>query len=254
MRRCLLGWSGFVGSNLARQAEFDECYRSTDIDTIRGRSFSEIYCAAAPAAKWIANREPDQDLLNITRLMNALRHVKADRFILISTVDVYKTPQGVDENSPIDQVDQHAYGFHRRLLELFVRERFQAHAIIRLPGLFGPGLKKNIIFDFLHHNNLDLIHADARFQFYSLETLFQDILIMLGQGLSLMNFATEPVTVAEVARVGFGIDFDNRPSGGAASYDMQTTHAAIFGRPGRYLQSRDEVLAKIHRYIQQERG
>jgi hypothetical protein len=46
----------------------------------------------APAAKWIANQKPVEDLATIERLMHAPLGREADRFVLISTVDVYPRP------------------------------------------------------------------------------------------------------------------------------------------------------------------
>ena len=58
MKNALIGFSGFVGSTLLKQASFNTLYRSTTISDIRGGHFDTVVCAAAPAQKWIANREP----------------------------------------------------------------------------------------------------------------------------------------------------------------------------------------------------
>ena len=50
--------------------------------------------------------------------MAALERVKTERFVLISTVDVYGQVNGVDEDSP--PAGATAYGRHRLELEQFV--------------------------------------------------------------------------------------------------------------------------------------
>ena len=78
--------------------------------------------------------------------------------------------------------------------------RFPAALIVRLPALFGPGLKKNVVFDMLHENRLDLVHQDGRFQFYDLAHLTADIARAEQAGLTLLNLASEPLTTQDVAR------------------------------------------------------
>ena len=120
MTNALIGFSGFVGSTLLKQAQFDALYRSTTIGEIEGKVFDTVVCAGAPAQKWIANREPEADRQNIDSLMAQLLTIQCKTFILISTVDVFKSPIGVDEDTLVDETGLHAYGLHRRLLEKFV--------------------------------------------------------------------------------------------------------------------------------------
>ena len=112
----LIGYTGFVGSNLLRQRNFDACFNSTNIDEIGGRSFDLIVCAGARAEKWKANAEPERDLDNIECLIRALSQADARRLVLISTVDVFGNPNGVDEESRVSKAGLHAYGRNRRLL------------------------------------------------------------------------------------------------------------------------------------------
>ena len=96
MKTALIGHSGFVGSSLARQTSFDARYRSTDIQDIRGKHFDLLVCAGASGKKWLANREPANDLRSLETLMSHLEHVRSDRVVLISTVDVFSVPVDVD--------------------------------------------------------------------------------------------------------------------------------------------------------------
>ena len=75
----LIGYTGFVGSNLLRQRGFDACFNSANIDELGGRSFDLIVCAGARAEKWKANAEPERDLDNIEGLIRALSHADARR-------------------------------------------------------------------------------------------------------------------------------------------------------------------------------
>lgn len=249
----LIGYSGFVGSTLLKQAHFSELYRSANIHEIKNREFDVVMCAGAPAQKWIANRDPVDDRKKIDSLIDHLRTIKCKTFILISTVDVFKEPIGVDESTPIEETGLHAYGLHRRLLEKFVEQHFSSCLIVRLPGLVGPDLRKNVIFDFLNNNNLHTIESRGVFQFYPMVNLWFDIQKALEAGLSLVHLTAEPINVSDVSLLGFGKPFTQTLANPPARYDMQTLHAHIFGSPARqYQYSVRETIQAIRAYAQSE--
>ena len=103
MANALIGFSGFVGSTLLKQASFESLYRSTNIYDIEGQSFDTVVCAGAPAQKWIANREPEADRQQIDGLIAHLKTIQCKTFILISTVDVFKDSMGADEETLVDE-------------------------------------------------------------------------------------------------------------------------------------------------------
>ena len=252
MTKALIGFSGFVGGTLLKQTSFESLYRSTNIAEIDGKSFDTVVCAGAPAQKWIANREPVADKEKIEGLIAHLKTIQCKRFILISTVDVFKDSAGVDEETKIDEVGLHAYGLHRRLLEKFVESNFANHLIVRLPGLVGPKLRKNVIFDFLNENNLGAIESRGVFQFYPMVNLWQDIQLALGAALRVIHLTAQPVSVADISEKGFGKAFNQALTGSPARYDMQTVHAATFGGLGRYQYSARETIQAVRAYAQSE--
>lgn len=251
-KMALIGYTGFVGSSLNRQAEFTGLFRSTNIAELGKDAYSLVVCAAAPGQKWKANKEPEQDLASIRQLISSLDTLQCDKFVLISTVDVFKASVGVDENTPVDEEGLHPYGLHRHLLEKYVQDRFKDHLIVRLPGLVGPGLRKNVIFDFLNDNNVASIDSRGVFQFYPMVNLWNDINIALDAGVKLVHLTAEPVSVSEVAAGGFGISFDQAKPGDAAVYDMQSVHAGLFGGVGPYQYSKRETMLAIRAYAQSE--
>lgn len=252
MFNSLIGYSGYVGGTLLKQADFTSLYRSTNIGDIDNKTFDTVVCAGAPAQKWIANREPEADREKIEALIAHLKTIQCKTFILISTVDVFKNPIGVDEDSLVDQSGLHAYGLHRRLLETFVEKHFPNHLIVRLPGLVGPGLRKNVIFDFLNDNNLAAIDSRGVFQFYPMVNLWYDIQAALNAGLKLVHLTSEPVRVGDVSLQGFGKSFTHTLANPAATYDLQTKHAQVFGASGRYQYSARETIMAVRAYAQSE--
>ncbi len=149
----LVGYTGFVGSNLASLNQFDQLYNSKNIQSAYATQPDLLVYAGVPAQKFIANKFPEQDYQVIQTAIENIQKTNPKKIVLISTIDVYKNPIEVDETTVIDTNNLHPYGLNRYLLEKWVQEnasQFDQHLIVRLPGLFGKNLKKNFIYDFIH--------------------------------------------------------------------------------------------------------
>ena len=252
MNNALIGFSGFVGSTLLKQVAFESLYRSINIGEIDGGSFDTVVCAGAPSQKWIANREPKADREKVEGLIAHLKSITCKMFVLISTVDVFKNPVRVDEDTPVDEEGLHAYGLHRRLLEKFIEKHCPRHLIVRLPGLVGPGLRKNVIFDILNDNNLNTIDSRGVFQFYPMVNLWYDIQIAIDAGLKVVHLTAAPISVADVSKQGFGKPFEQSQDKSPAVYDLCTRHAMVFGTSGHYQYSHRETIQAVRSYSQSE--
>jgi nucleoside-diphosphate-sugar epimerase len=249
--RGLIGHTGFVGSNLARQTRFDATYNSSNIESIAGNEFDLLVIAGVRAEKWIANANPEQDRAGIGRLLAPLETVKARQVVLISTVDVFMAPIDVDESTAVRTDGLHPYGKHRYELERAVADRFPT-LIARLPALYGPGIKKNVIHDFLKDHETHKIDSRGVFQFYGLHRLWTDLEIALENRLGLIHLPTEPVSVAEVVKAAFGRDFTNHVVTAPARYDVRTTHATLLGGVGSYLETMTAELEGIRLFVDRE--
>lgn len=149
LKKSLVGYTGFVGSNLDASTNFDGRYNSKNISSAYGTEPDFLIYSGVTAAKYIANSAPEKDFEIILQAQENIKKISPKKLVLISTIDVFKNPVEVDEDSQIESEDLQAYGKNRRLLEIWVRENFPDALIIRLPGLFGKNLKKNFIYDFI---------------------------------------------------------------------------------------------------------
>lgn len=250
--RALIGHTGFVGSNLVRQQHFDALFNSTSIGEIDGRHFTDVVCAGVGAVKWWANQNSDEDRARIEGLMAHLDTITADNFTLISTIDVYGTPIGVTEADQPALEGLHAYGANRAMLENWVSDRFRNHQIVRLPALFGAGLKKNAIYDLMHDNRLQVINGASVFQWYPLERLGEDLELVRERHLGVVNLATEPLSMEEIRARFFPSSQIGAEAAPVARYDMRTIHEAEFGGENGYILDREGVLAALDRFITSE--
>lgn len=246
---CLIGYTGFVGSNLCRQRQYDELINSKNFHSMRGKHYHRLVCAGVSAVKWKANQDPETDLLHINELIEVLKTLSADKMILISTIDVYSVNSNADEDTDCHNPNHHAYGRHRLYFEDFCRSHFTNLLCVRLPGLFGPGIKKNVIFDLLNANCLDMINPSSSFQYYDLNNLSDDIERAEKQNLKLINLFTEPVATREIIQQFFPDVEVNKNTAPPVSYDLNTKYASLRSLSGKYLYTKEEVMAQLAKFI-----
>jgi sugar phosphate isomerase/epimerase len=185
MSTALIGWTGFVGSELLIHMDKVDLYNSSNIDSIRGKSYNRVYFSGLPAEKWKANKNPEDDKKTLDSILSLLETVVIKQFILISTVDVLDT-SGSD-------YAVHPYGAHRRQMEEWVETHVPDHYILRLPALFGKGLKKNILYDLIFNNNVELISPESEFQWYNIAHIHEDIELCIGSGHRLVHLTSTPI-------------------------------------------------------------
>jgi nucleoside-diphosphate-sugar epimerase len=254
MRTALIGYTGFVGGNIEHQHLFDDLYNSKNIAEIEGKEYDLVVSAANRAEMWRINQEPEKDLAEINEYIEHIRKAKIGQLVLISTVGVYKSPNGADEDTSIDTDGLLPYGANRYYLEQFCRDNFDT-TIVRLPGLFGDGLKKNVIFDLLHDNNVDRIHKDGVYQYYNLDNIWKDIQTAMNNNLPLVNLAVPPVSTEEVAKYAFNMDFTNQPEDVTPGYwDMHSKYSVVYGGEGNYLYTTQQELDDIKQFVEREQA
>ena len=146
----LVGYTGFVGSNLFEVGTFDAVYNSKNIKDAYGTNPALLIYTGLRAEKYLANIAPDKDMEQIIQAEENIAKINPKKLVLMSTIDVFKIPRDVDEKSEVDTKDLHAYGYNRYQLELWARAKYPDALIVRLPGLFGKNIKKNFIYDFIN--------------------------------------------------------------------------------------------------------
>lgn len=149
MIKSIVGYTGFVGSNLCAFGKFDNFYNSKNIEEAFDTKPDILYFAGIRAEKFLANSNPKKDLENIYNAIETIKKIDPKKLVLISTVDVYPVPNDVDEDSIIEGTGD-AYGTNRYIFERMAKKDFPNTLIVRLPALFGINIKKNFIYDCLN--------------------------------------------------------------------------------------------------------
>tara|TARA_B100000579_G_scaffold433604_2_gene452699 strand:+ start:482 stop:1174 length:693 start_codon:yes stop_codon:yes gene_type:complete len=224
--KALIGYSGFVGSNL-KECDFTHLYNSKNIKRIAGKKFSLVVCSAPSAEKWKINQEPEKDLENIKSLLEILSNVKCDRFVLVSTIDVLTDKSKV------------SYGGNRLFFEKEVQKMFKNVTIFRLPGLFGAGLKKNIIFD-LKNKVTDFVKLDSSFQWIDIKRVVE-LFSSKNFPDGICELYPEPIKTSDLVKTFFPDQFDKCSHHSGAHYD--------FKPKGGYFLKKKQVLKDLGEYL-----
>ncbi len=146
----LVGYSGFVGSNLCLSRAFDHLINSKNIDQAFGVNPDLLIYSGVPAEMFLANKDPEKDKAVIDNAKRNIELIDPQKIVLISTVAVYDRTTGVDEDYMPEMENLLPYGAHRLELENWVEHNYENHLIVRLPAIFGENLKKNFIYDYIN--------------------------------------------------------------------------------------------------------
>ena len=249
MNNALFGYTGLVGSTILTHYKFNYLYNSKNINDARYKTFDTIFICCIPAVKWIANKFPNKDEEDIDYIKNIIKTITAKHIILISTIDIYdNTNNNSNETTLINYDNNHTYGKNRYLFEVFIKEHFINYTIIRLPALFGQGLKKNIIYDLINNNNISVISTNTSFQLYNLEWLKEDIDICINNNIKECNLFTEPLDTIHILNL-FNYNYTNNPQN-VLKYDTNTHYSAFFNSTiNNYIRNKELVFNDIKKFI-----
>lgn len=260
MVNAIVGYTGFVGLNLQQFYKLDYFYNSKNFEEARNKEFDTIFFCGIPAVKWYANKYPDEDYNIIKKIKLILNTIQAKKFILISTIDVYDIVDiQLDEDYEIKYTNNHVYGKNRFLFEEFIKNRYENYNIIRLPALFGKGLKKNIIYDLINNNNINDIPINSSFQWYYLDWLKKDIEIVLKNDIKICNFFTEPIHTKEILKIfkdSYSIDYPLENFGEEKimrKYNTCTKYNHHFHKDKKYVREEVEIIESIREYLHFEK-
>jgi nucleoside-diphosphate-sugar epimerase len=205
----VLGFTGFVGSNIVKQLPFPcDLYNSKNFNELKGKTYKRIYCACVSGVKWKANLNPKDDYINISKIIKILETVECEEFYLVSSQDCNSSLESDEEFNSLPPT---IYGIHRLQFEWFISSKFPTARIMRIGCLFGDGLKKNIIYDLLNQKDFIDTTKDITYQLYYIGNIVKDFEYMKDNNIMIMNRFSESVYSSEIAEaLGIEIKFNNK--------------------------------------------
>jgi hypothetical protein len=252
--RVLVGNTGVVGSTLSSFKQYDLLFNSKNIDQFPKLvpDGTELTLACLPATKWIVQKDPKKDLENIWEIVKILKQKSYTTVNIISTIDVYENNSGICTEEDIPKIDKLGYGANRYLFELYIENLIQSNNtyVFRLPALFNSFIKKNIIYDLLHSNNLGQIKIQSEYQWYYLDNLVKDMTYFLETypNSKIFNLFPEPIKTSYIIEM-FPENYNlvNLKDKGIY-YGHQTIHS-----PTHYIEDQKTTLVQIKDFINEFR-
>ena len=256
MTTALLGYTGFVGSNLLDSHAFDDLYNTSNITDIAGKEYDLVVASANRADSFRINTHGADDRAEIDALVDTVLTARIRKLVLISTVCVYPAGGAPNESTPLSEDGLTPYGANR----LHQERRFQQAVdttVIRLPQLYGARLRKGVVYDLANDYRVEYIRPQTRYQHYDVRRLWQEISAALEADLPALNVATPPLSNTELAREVFDMDISEQvpkepesPFAQQYTRNMTTEHAAIVGAEGDYLCSRSSEITQLRGFVQ----
>jgi hypothetical protein len=194
----LVGYTGFVGSNIAGKHSFGALYNSRNIESAFGSRPDLLVYSGVPAEMFLANNNPAADLALIDNAAENIRRIAPKRLVLISTIAVLDNPLGANEDYVINTDMLTSYGLHRYKLEQLASIIVPNSHILRLPALFGKNIKKNFIYDLINFFPALLNRAKYE-QFAAIETIIADCYKLQDNGFYKLAVAEELKTELRLA-------------------------------------------------------
>jgi hypothetical protein len=173
----LVGNTGVIGTTLKKSITFDFEFNSKNISEYNVPDDCNLYLSCLPATKWLVNKDPFTDLKNAQVIIDIISKKKYNKVYLFSTIDVYCESNLRSDENTVPTISTLNYGTNRYLFEIMVKQllKYNNVKIFRLPALYSPDIKKNVLYDLLNNNNIENVNANSVFQWYNLKNLVSDV-------------------------------------------------------------------------------
>jgi hypothetical protein len=250
--KVLVGDTGLIGTTLKYSVSFDLLFNSKNISTFDKlvKDGAELYLSCLPAAKWLVNKNLNGDLDNILNIVEIIAKKKYTKVILFSTIDIYGDSPIKSNEDYSPNISKLSYGTNRYLFELLIRERLTTDGlnIFRLPALFSKNIKKNILYDLIHNNNIDKININSTYQWYNLDSLYSDIEEYNEKYVNetTFNLFTEPIPTLELIKLFPSVKISDLTYGEPLVYDYTSKF-------GDYIHKQDKILNEIKQLVHEIR-
>lgn len=151
-RAAIVGPRGFIGTAVRAELEsrgYEIVLLERDSETATVPYCDLAFFCAGSSAAYLSSKDPMRCLrANVIDLYGYLATLKADRWVLMSSLSVYPAGlQSKSEDAPVELSRLSVYGMHKAMAEAYVCTFTPNAIVLRVGYLYGKGLRKNLMFD-----------------------------------------------------------------------------------------------------------
>lgn len=242
----LIGYSGFIGSNLLNFSNNLIKFNSKNINKIKNQKFNLVICTGTSSKMWLANKKPLEDKRKIKNLTDNLKLIKAEKFVLISTCEIYGNKKNCIESNNKIQSTNTNYGLNRYLLEKFIEKKFKNHFILRLPIVYGKNFKKNCIYDLINNNEVHKLNGSDLIQIYNVKNLKNHIKYVIKNNIKQLNISSKPIKLGFISKKFFNIKLINKIK--YRKINLKSIHGNYKG----YFLSQSKTLKDLNSFLKKK--
>ena len=246
-KNALIGYTGFIGSNLVNFKKNIFKFNSKNIHEIKNQKFDIVICAGTSSKIWLAKKNPKLDKQKINFLIKYLKTIKAKKFVLISTSEIYGRNKSTFETTNNYFKGNTHYGINRLYLENFIQKNFKKNYIIRLPIVYGKNFSKNCIYDLIYKNDIDKLNGKDLVQIYNVANLKRHINYILKRNIFRLNISSEPIKLSQLARKYFNINLNELKS------FRKMNLRSIYGNKKGYFISKLDCLNDLENFLRKNK-
>ncbi len=189
MKICIIGHTGFVGQTVYNYLStiYHTCGINTKTTKIPKDHFDITINCAGNAKKYLSEKEPQKDILINAKIFNTILQLKTKKLIHISSISATDLPNN-------------NYTISKLITEEYSKLYFSNSIILRLGGIIGPNLKKNVVFDIINNKKL-FVTFNSTYNYISTNAIAKIIekIIKLNIQNKIINIAAcDSISVSEI--------------------------------------------------------
>ena len=206
----VIGSNGLVGQSIAKKLTNVAGIETIPITRKNISQYRDFQCdvlinANGSSRKGWCSQNPSQSFaLNCTSIYQYMDHFIPNRYILISSVDVYEEKSDLAFNSEETLINYSrlcTYGFHKYIAEQIVSQTYENHLILRPSNIIGTGMKKGPFFDLINTRGF-YINPFSRIDFIDADYIADFIYAYISScDMKIVNLcSSESVTLVDLAQ------------------------------------------------------